>query len=329
MRVTVLQDFKRLGFYLDVGTRYACLDLPIEKLSALQDLKAEQLQAGHTEELFRLWNIPVFVIKKKLRGMETSATGSRHCPLRSCWGTVRLRGLRGLRRGDTEGTVTLRCCWGRGCGAAEGHGGTGVTGKWHRLRRVAGLRGRDGSEGTEGVRGLRGSGETEGDSGFAHSMAGLRGWRGQQGAQRGLGLQLCQALEPIPEPPFLLLPQLQWRPGREQRSDSSQQGEVKGHEQEPWAGSCCCPSSAWVRPHPGPPGLLFLSSPPGEALRFSLPWRKCRCCQGQGPDTDSVFPLLPRCPICCHCPEELLCIGGRDQGRAWEQQWLQSLLMES
>jgi hypothetical protein len=44
--------------------------LPSEKLQAAKELVQEQLQVGHIRPSTSLWNTPIFVIKKKIRGME-------------------------------------------------------------------------------------------------------------------------------------------------------------------------------------------------------------------------------------------------------------------
>jgi hypothetical protein len=45
--------------------------LPKEKVEATSSLVQEQLEAGHLVESHSPWNIPIFIIKKKIWKMET------------------------------------------------------------------------------------------------------------------------------------------------------------------------------------------------------------------------------------------------------------------
>jgi hypothetical protein len=47
--------------------------LSSEKLKAAKELVQEQLELGHIRPSTSPWNIPIFVIKKKIRKMETFA----------------------------------------------------------------------------------------------------------------------------------------------------------------------------------------------------------------------------------------------------------------
>ena len=47
--------------------------LPSEKLKAGKELVQEQLELGHIRPSTSPWNTPIFVIKKKIRKMETFA----------------------------------------------------------------------------------------------------------------------------------------------------------------------------------------------------------------------------------------------------------------